>query len=311
MCSQTPSNTLTNADLEKIVDTNDQWITERTGIKSRFICGPGENSLTLALASAKKSIEKSGLSPDEIDGVIIGTSSADQIFPALGCLIAGHLGIKGFGFDIQAACSGFVFAAHTARQFIENKAAKNILVIGVDVISKALDWNDRKTCVLFGDGAGSCLISATNEPGFVESMIGSEADFDFSLSMSSPWSTPNKLHKLHMDGQKVFKKAVGCLSSCVEELLSRSNLTAADIDLVVPHQANLRILQAVAERTSIPIEKYYQCLQRYGNTSAASIPLALFDAVQDGLIKPGSTIMLIAFGGGMTYGGAIIKMGAL
>lgn len=306
--SSVPLTSVANKEFEHIVETSDQWIVERTGIKSRFMCQPHENTLMLALAAARKTLEQANIALEDIGGIIVGTSSNDYLFPSLGCLLAGQLGIKGFAFDVQAACSGFLYAMHIARQFVENNTEKHILIVGVDVISRALDWNDRKTCILFGDGAGSCLVSATDRPGFLYSMIAAQADQELSLMLTSPWSNRNARHKIKMDGQKVFKKAVGCLSSCVATLLKESGLTPESIDIVIPHQANGRILQAVAERTPIPIDKYYQCLERYGNTSAASIPLAFVDAQKEGLIQRDMHVMMIAFGGGMTYGGSVVKI---
>ncbi|NBV29262.1 hypothetical protein EBS02_09665 [bacterium] len=185
---------------------------------------------------------------------------------------------------------------------------QNILLLGVDVISRVLDWNDRKTCILFGDGAGSAILSASEHPSILYSMIGAEPDQELSLTVSSPWANKHGHHKIQMDGPKVFKRAVGCLSSCVTTLLEKTGLPPSAIDIVIPHQANGRILQAVAERTPIPLNKYYQCLERYGNTSAASIPLAYVDAEKEGLIQVGMNVMTIAFGGGMTFGGSVFNV---
>jgi 3-oxoacyl-[acyl-carrier-protein] synthase-3 len=306
--SSVPSGVLRNKDLEAVVETTDQWIVERTGIKTRFVCQSHESSLSLALESVKKTLAISGLSLEAISGIIVGTSSPDYVFPSLACMIAAELNIQGFAFDLQAACSGFVYATHIARQFVENKQAQHVLVVGVDVISRMLDWNDRKTCILFGDGCGSCLVSVADQPGIVYSMIGTQPDHDLSLHLGTSWAQPNKHHKIVMDGQKVFKKAVTCLTSCVTYLLTQSQLSHEQINLVIPHQANGRILQAVAERTSIPLDKYYQCVERYGNTSAGSIPLAYVDAQKEGLLKVGMHVMIIAFGAGMTYGGLIIQV---
>ena len=312
-----PEMVLTNHDLEKMVDTADDWIVERTGIRERRIADKDVASSDLAFEAAKKALKMAGLKASQLDLIIVATVTPDMLFPATACILQAKLGAKNaIAFDISAACSGFIFALATADNFIKAGAYKNALVVGTETLSKITDWTDRNTCVLFGDGAGAAIIGKSEDGrGICSTHLhtnGKQGDLLFmpgggSLHPASLHSIESRMHFIKMRGNETFKIAVRALEEVVNEALECNGLKASDIDMVVPHQANLRIIQATAKRLGIPMEKVVVTLDRYGNTSAASIPIALDEAVRDGRIGPGKNVILEAFGGGLSWASALIK----
>ncbi len=312
-----PEMVLTNHDLEKMVDTDDDWIVERTGIRERRIADKDVASSDLALEAAKRALKMAGLKASQLELIIVATVTPDMLFPATACILQAKLGAKNaIAFDISAACSGFIFALATADNFIKTGAYKNALVVGTETLSKITDWTDRNTCVLFGDGAGAAIIGQSEDGRGIYSTHlhtnGKQGDLLFmpgggSLHPASLHSIEARLHFIKMRGNETFKIAVRALEDVVNEALKCNGLKASDIDMVVPHQANLRIIQATAKRLGIPMEKVVVTLDRYGNTSAASIPIALDEAVRDGRIGPGKNVILEAFGGGLSWASALIK----
>jgi len=309
--SYLPEKTLTNYDLEKIVDTSHDWIVSRSGIHERHIAADDETTSDLALQASLRAIEAAGIKADDIDLVVVATTSPDQIFPSTACILQDKLGIKnrGAAFDIQAVCGGFVYAINTADLYIRGGQAKTALVVGAEVLSRMLDWNDRTTCVLFGDGAGAVLLSASETPGIISSKL--HADGSHRDMLKAEGNIRNGAVQgdpfIKMEGQAVFKFAVKVLSDVVEELLVENKLQGSDIDWLVPHQANIRIMEATAKKLGLGMENVIVTVATHGNTSAASIPLALDAAVRDGRIKAGQNIILEAVGGGFTWGAVLIK----
>jgi 3-oxoacyl-[acyl-carrier-protein] synthase-3 len=298
--SYLPAKVLTNADLEKIVDTTHDWIFTRSGIVERHVAAENEFTSDLAFQASLKAIEAAGIEANEIDLIIIATTTPDQPFPSTACILQDKLGIKngGAAFDIQAVCGGFVYALNTADMYIKGGQAKTALVIGAEVMTRLLDWNDRTTCVLFGDGAGAVILRASSEPGIVASKLHADGSHREMLK-SDPL--------IYMDGKAVFKFAVKVLSEVVEELLEDQKLSGTDIHWLVPHQANIRIIEATAKKLGLGMDKVVVTVATQGNTSAASIPLALDTAVRDGRVKIGQNILLEAVGGGFTWGAVLIK----
>lgn len=308
--SYLPEKILTNSDLEKIVETTGAWIVERTGIKQRHIAAEGELTSDIATAAAKKALEKSGIKASEIDLIILATTTPDLTFPASATTIQAKLGAKNaFAFDIQAVCSGFIFALNTADNFIKSGQVKNALVIGAETLSRLVDWKDRNTCVLFGDGAGAVLLQATEEKnrGIIATSLHSDGSLNNLLKTSGGPSSNQKSGFIEMAGKEVFKHAVDKMAKSVLSALGKAGLTIKDIDLLVPHQANLRILNAVATRLELPEEKVILTVQNHANTSAASIPLALDHANQNGKIKKDDVVVLEALGGGLTWGSVVLR----
>jgi len=309
--SYLPEKTLTNYDLEKIVDTSHDWIVSRSGIHERHIAADDETTSDLALHASLRAIEAAGIKADDIDLVVVATTSPDQIFPSTACILQDKLGIKnrGAAFDIQAVCGGFVYAMNTADLYIRGGQAKTALVVGAEVLSRMLDWNDRTTCVLFGDGAGAVLLRASETPGIISSKL--HADGSHRDMLKAEGNIRNGAVQgdpfIKMEGQAVFKFAVKVLSDVVEELLVENKLQGSDIDWLVPHQANIRIMEATAKKLGLGMENVIVTVATHGNTSAASIPLALDAAVRDGRIKAGQNIILEAVGGGFTWGAVLIK----
>ncbi len=309
--SYLPAKTLTNYDLEKIVDTSHDWIVSRSGIHERHIAADTEMTSDLALQASLRAIAAAGIDPDEIDLVVVATTSPDQIFPSTACILQDKLGIKnrGAAFDMQAVCGGFVYAMNTADLYIRGGQAKTALVVGAEVLSRILDWKDRTTCVLFGDGAGAVILRASDTPGIVASKLHADGSHrgmlraDGNIRNGEVQGDPF----IKMDGQAVFKFAVKVLSEVVDEVLEENNLTGSDISWLVPHQANIRIMEATAKKLGLSMDKVIVTVAKHGNTSAASIPLALDTAVHDGRIKPGQNILLEAVGGGFTWGAVLIK----
>jgi 3-oxoacyl-[acyl-carrier-protein] synthase-3 len=298
--SYLPANTVTNFDLEKMVDTTHDWIFSRSGISERHVAAAGEMSSDLACQASLKAIEAAGIAADEIDLIIVATTSPDMPFPSTACILQDKLGIRNGSpaFDVQAVCGGFVYALNTADLYIRGGQAKTALVVGAEVLSRMLDWNDRTTCVLFGDGAGAVVLRASEEPGIIGAKLHADGRHREMLKADP---------KISMDGQSVFKFAVKVLSDVVEELLEEQKLAGTDIDWLVPHQANIRIIEATARKLGLSMDNVVQTVSLHGNTSAASIPLALDAAVRAGDIKPGQNILIEAVGGGFTWGAILIK----
>jgi len=306
-----PRNVVTNADLAQRMDTSDDWIRSRTGIRQRHIAEEGETSSSLAFGASKAALASAGIAAGEIDLIILATSTPDYIFPSTACLLQARLGIKGCpAFDVQAVCSGFAYALATADLFIRSGQHRCALVVGAEVFSRILDWNDRGTCVLFGDGAGAVILRADAKPGIMASAL--HADGSYAGILSVPGNVCGGKATgdpfLRMDGQAVFKFAVRVLDEVARETLGKCGQQVEDIDWLIPHQANLRILEATAKRLGLPPEKLIVTVDTHGNTSAASVPLALDAAVRDGRIKPGHKVMLEAVGGGFTWGAALVQM---
>ena len=307
-----PEKILTNDDLSKMVDTNDEWIRSRTGIAERRIAGEGESSATLAVEASLRALEVANLKAADIDLVIVSSSSPEHIFPATASLVQDQIGaINAGAFDLSAACTGFIFATNMAAQSIRSGAIKNALVIGAEALSRFVDWTDRNTCILFGDGAGAFVLQANDEPGGVLSAVmhsdGSGGDL---LSLpaggsklpTSEATIRNGLHFIQMDGKSVFRFATRVMARATKEALEKAGLEIEDVDLIVPHQANTRIIEAAARGLKLPMEKFVVNLDRYGNTSTASIPIATVEAFESGRINPGDKIVFVGFGGGLTWG---------
>ncbi len=298
--SYLPAKTLTNHDLEKMVDTTHEWIFTRSGISERHIAADDELTSDLALQASQRAIEAAGIAADDIDLIIVATTSPDQTFPSTACVLQDKLGIRNGGpaFDMQAVCGGFVYAMNTADMYIRGGQARTVLVVGAEVLSRMLDWEDRATCVLFGDGAGAVILQASEQPGILASKLHADGRHRQMLKADPIIS---------MDGQAVFKFAVKVLSDVVEELLEENKLSGADINWLVPHQANIRIIEATAKKLGLSMDNVVVTVARHGNTSSASIPLALDVAVKDGRIQPGQNILMEAVGGGFTWGAILIK----
>jgi len=314
-----PERVMTNADLEKIVDTSDEWITQRTGIKERHVVSPGESTMTLALDAARKALADANLAPTDLDLIICATVTPEMIFPAVACLVQCELGATDVpSFDVSAACSGFVYGVSIASKFIETRTYRRILVIGSETLTRFADYEDRRTCVIFGDGAGAVVLEPTAEPdkGVVYTVLHADGTgWDFihipdggSRSPASHETIDARGHYIKMRGRDVYRFAVEKMQWLLGDCMEKCGLTVADVDLVVPHQVNIRILRSAAAKFHFPMEKVAVNIDRYGNTSSASIPLALGEARNNGRIGPGSTVMLISFGAGLTWGGAVIRL---
>ncbi len=308
-----PDKVVTNADLEKIVETSDEWIVSRTGIRERHIAGEGETTCDLSEQAAIRAISAAGIDRSEIDLIIVGTTTADRVFPSTACLLQERLGVRGCpAFDVQAVCTGFVYAISIADKFIRTGSARCALVVGAETLSRILDWTDRSTCVLFGDGAGAVVLQSSEEPGVISSHI--HADGHYKELLTVPAGISQGYDKLRnnqafvqMRGNDVFKVAVNTLGRIVDETLEANGLQKSDIQWLVPHQANIRIISATAKKLGMPMDQVVVTVDRHGNTSAASIPLALDEAVRDGRICRGNIVLMEAFGGGFTWGSVLLK----
>jgi 3-oxoacyl-[acyl-carrier-protein] synthase-3 len=309
--SYLPAKALTNFDLEKFVDTSNDWIVSRSGINQRHIAADDEVTSDLALHASRRAIEAAGISPDEIDLIIVATTCPDKMFPSTACILQDKLGIKtgGAAFDMQAVCGGFVYALNTADLYIRGGQAKTALVVGAEIMTRMLDWKDRTTCVLFGDGAGAVVLRASEEPGILAGKLHSDGQHHALLRVDG--SVRDGVVQgdpfIRMEGQAVFKFAVTVLHRVVDEVLTMSGLKDTDIDWLVPHQANIRIIEATAKKLGLSMDNVVVTVANHGNTSSASIPLALDAAVRDGRIKPGQNILLEAIGGGFTWGAVLLK----
>jgi len=312
-----PEGLLTNADLEKIVDTTDEWIKERTGISKRHRVDEKTATSDLAKEAAKRAIADAGLTPEDIDVIIVGTATPDMFFPSTGCLVQKEIGAtRAVAFDISAACSGFLYGLSLAEHFIKAGTYKYILVIGAETLTKIVDWTDRTTCVLFGDGAGAAVVGEVGPGrGFIASLLRSDGSLGDLLEMPAGGSRmppseetlKKRLHCIKMEGNKLFKAAVKAMASAGASVLADSGYTSDELDLLVPHQANLRIIDSTAARLKLPAEKVLINIAEYGNTSAASIPIALEEAKRGGLIRPGMLIEMVSFGGGLTWACTLMR----
>ncbi len=308
-----PERILTNAELEKMVDTTDEWIRSRTGIERRHIAADDQTTTDLAEIAARQAMESAGVQASDIDFIVVGTTTPDVVFPNVGCLLQERLGIRGCpAFSVEAACSGFIYALSIADKFISTGGSGCALVIGAETLSRMTDWSDRSTCVLFGDGAGAVVLQPADEPGLISCHLG--ADGHYKDLLYNPYGTSRRPQPgdtegpyIHMKGNEVFKVAVKTLEGVVTQTLEANRLDKSEIDWLIPHQANIRIIQATAKRLSLPMDRVILTVQDHGNTSAASVPMALDTAVRDGRIRRGDLLMLEAFGGGFTWGSALIR----
>jgi 3-oxoacyl-[acyl-carrier-protein] synthase III len=307
--SYLPKNILTNADLEKLVDTSDDWIVQRVGIRERHVVGQSDETVsTMTVNAARKALADAKLQPNDIDLIIACTATNDFLFPSAACIVQRELGIDNDcpAFDLNAACAGFIYGLSVADQFIKTNSVRNALVIGVDALTKTVDWNDRSTCVLFGDGAGAVVLQAAAEPGILATHIHAAGRYSEALyAKSTLWDQQPPC--IHMKGNTVFKIAVTQLGSIVDETLAKSGLTKEDVDWLIPHQANSRIIEATAKRLNLPMDRVILTVAEHGNTSAGSVPLALDHALKQGKIKHGEVLMLEAFGAGLAWGSVLVR----
>jgi 3-oxoacyl-[acyl-carrier-protein] synthase-3 len=311
-----PRKVLSNADLEKMVDTSDEWITSRTGIKERRLAAKNEAASDLAIKAARHALEDAKLKPENLDLIIVATVTPDMQFPSVACILQNALGAKSAAcFDLSAACAGFVYAMTVAQQFIANGSYKNVLVVGVEVLSSVTDWKDRNTCILFGDGAGAAVLAEVKTGGILSTYLGSDGSKGDLLNLpgggsrnpASHQTIDNRLHYIKMQGNELFKLAVTIMAEAVRVALKKAGLECKDIDLVIPHQANIRIILAMAKKIGLPKEKIYLNIEKYGNMSSASTATALCEAVKEGKVKKGDIVILDAFGGGLVWGACVIK----
>jgi len=316
-----PEKVLTNQDLEKMVDTSDKWIVTRTGIRERRIAAPEETTATMSVEAARAALDKAQLRPTDLDLIIVATSSPDHFLPPVSSMVQDMLGAKGVAaFTLVAGCTGFVYALATAHQFIANGTYDNVLVVGAELISRFVDWEDRSTCVLFGDGAGAVVLTASDMPGGVLSFVlGSDGSLGDALIVPAsgskePFSQKvldERTHYIRMDGRRVLRFAIRIMSKAAVEAVKASGLSLSDIDLLIPHQANLRIIELARRHLGLPEEKVFINVDRYGNTSAASIPIALCEAIEEGWVNEGDNLVMVGFGGGLTWAATVVHMGVM
>lgn len=313
-----PQRVLSNADLERLVNTSDEWIQTRTGIRERRVVGPGEHTSTLATEAGRRALEQAGLAPTAVDLVILATCTPDRPFPATACTVQANLGLACPAFDLAAACSGFVYGLHVATSMVRAGSARNVLFIAADVFTHYINWRDRNTCVLFGDGAGAVVLQASDEPlGLLACALGASGTDEDLMTVQAGGTrmpaTPELLEQgqqyVTMNGREMFKVAVRSMGDSSLQALSEAGLTLDDVALVIPHQANVRILEATAKRLGVGMERVFIDLDRYGNTSAASIPIALVEAVAAGRVPEGANLLLTSFGGGLTWASAVVRWG--
>jgi len=314
-----PRRVVTNAELAQRIDTSDEWIRTRTGIAQRHVADPDEFTSVLATRAGREALERAGVAPESVDTVIVATCTPDRTFPATACTVQANLGIPRAGaFDIAAACSGFVYGLSVATALVKSGMSRSVLLIAADIFTHFIDWNDRNTCVLFGDGAGAVLLQATDQPrGLLASNIGSWGEGETLMAVDAGGTRQPASAELleagrqyvYMNGREIFRHAVRGMAESSERAVADAGLTLDDVALVVPHQANVRIIEAVARRLGVPMERFFVNLDRYGNTSAASVPIALYEAAQQGRVKAGDLVLLTAFGGGLTWGSALLRWG--
>jgi 3-oxoacyl-[acyl-carrier-protein] synthase-3 len=308
--SYLPAQELTNKDIEQRIETSDEWIFSRTGIRTRRVAAEGETTSDLATHAARQAMAAANVTPDDVDLIVVATTTPDIVFPSTACILQRKLGVKhGAAFDVQAVCTGFIYALAIADRFIASGQHHCALVVGAEVFSRLLDWSDRRTCVLFGDGAGAVVLKASTEPGILSTHLHSDGDYGDILCVPGALHAGGVLGRafVQMDGQAVFRFAVRALDEVCREALDHNKLQGSDIDWLVPHQANVRIIAATAQKMGLPQERVVLTVEHQGNTSAASVPLALDVAVRDGRIQPGQLIMLAAVGGGMTWGSVLLR----
>ena len=305
-----PAHVRTNDHIAATVDTSDEWIMERTGIRSRRIAADHETASSMAEHAARQAIEMAGIQPDDIDLIIVATSSPDRVFPSTACLLQHRLGIaQCAAFDVQAACSGFIFALSIADQYLRTGFIKRALIVGSEINSRLIDWSDRSTCILFGDGAGAVVLETSETPGILSTHIHSDGQYQDLLYLPNSQGTSGlgEVDAIQMSGNEVFKIAVNTLGKIVDETLAANQMDKADIDWLVPHQANIRIINATAKKLRMPMERVVVTIEEQGNTSSASVPLALNEAIRDGRIQRGQVVLMEAFGGGFAWGSALIR----
>jgi 3-oxoacyl-[acyl-carrier-protein] synthase-3 len=309
-----PEKVLTNHDLEKMVDTSDEWIRERTGIEQRHIAAEDQTTADLAERAARQALEAAQLMPEAVELIVVATTTPDKIFPSTACLLQQRLGNHGApAFDVQAVCSGFIYALSVADQFIRTGMVKNALVVGAETLSRIIDWSDRNTCVLFGDGAGAVVLVSSHEPGVINTHIHADGQYEALLHVPTgvskkPVTGSVSERSMHMRGSEVFKVAVNTLSQVAMETLKKNNIQPSDLDWLVPHQANKRIIDATGRKLKLKSDQVVVTVNKHANTSAASVPLALNEAVRDGRIQPGHLVLMEAFGGGFTWGSALVRI---
>lgn len=313
-----PERVLTNADLEKMVDTSDEWIVSRTGIRERRVVGPNDSTTSLSVAAANQALERSGITAEDLDLIVVATCTPDQFLVSEACLVQAELGGKAAAFDLGAACAGFVYALSTATQFIQAGLYNRVLVVGADTLTRFVDYSDRSTCILFGDGAGAVVLEACEEPlGTLSTVLGAHGEGYKHLYIPG-WGAfvpesagifPEYRPFLQMNGREVFRFAVTAMGDAAVEAVERAGLAFGDIDMLIPHQANLRIIDAAARRLGLDMDKVWVNLDKYGNTSAASIPIALFEAEQAGKVKDGDNLVFVAFGGGLAWAASVVRWG--
>ncbi len=313
-----PERVLTNADLERMVDTSDEWIVSRTGIKERRVVGPNDSTTSLSVAAARQALDRAGVAADELDLIVVATCTPDQFLVSQACLVQAELGGSAGAFDLGAACSGFVYALAVASQFVQTGCYDRVLVIGADTLTRFVDYTDRTTCILFGDGAGAVVLEATDEPrGLLSTVLGADGAGNKHLYIPG-WGAfvpesaelfPEYRPYLQMNGQEVFRFAVRVMGDAAAEAVDRAGLSFGEVDMLIPHQANQRIIDAAARRLDLPREKVWVNLDRYGNTSAASIPIALCEAEAEGGLREGDNLVLVAFGGGLAWAAGVVRWG--
>ncbi len=309
--SYLPDKVLTNHDLERMVDTSDRWIVERTGIRKRHVAEDGQHTCDLAEAAARRAMLAAGVDGSQIDLIIVATTTPDRVFPSTACLLQQRLDIHGCAaFDVQAVCTGFVYALGVADKFIRSGSSRCALVVGAETLSRIVDWSDRTTCVLFGDGAGAVVLQASDEPGILSSHLHADGGYEHLLRV--PAGVSDGLDaladaRIEMKGNEVFKMAVNTLGRIVDETLEANGMTKSDVDWLIPHQANIRIIKATARKLQLPMERVVVTVDEHGNTSAASVPLALDTAVRERRIRRGETLLMEAFGGGFTWGSVLLR----
>ncbi|HKJ72279.1 MAG TPA: beta-ketoacyl-ACP synthase III [Gammaproteobacteria bacterium] len=312
--SYLPERVMTNHDLEALVDTSDEWITARTGIKERRIAGDDQATVDLAEAAARRALDAAGREPGDVDLIIVATTTPDRVFPSTACLLQGRLGVAGPpAFDVQAVCTGFVYALSVADSMLRTGAARCALVVGAETLSRVVNWEDRGTCVLFGDGAGAVVLEAdaSDQQGILSTHLHADGSQDALLTVprgvATGWDANDPESKIHMKGNEVFRVAVNTLGQVVEETLAANGLDHGEVDWLVPHQANIRIIQATAKKLGVSMDRVIVTVDRHGNTSAASVPLALDEGVRSDNIRPGDLVLLEAFGGGFTWGSVLLR----